>query len=595
MAEPADAVVNTMVFFEIHVLGKDDWELYARFGSDAGRDPIAEAREVEQREGRAAKVVRESFDPVRNRAEEATVWISETIRKQSSSRSVDIPSNRTEEADAPGKSGKSGAKKAYGPSKRKSKGSDTGLILKRVTLILALCLALAVGVTSLTLFAMDQLPTFRFYVITWRESDFLFLVFLLSFLFTAVPLSMIYVPTQGKRARKWSLLDLLTPWRKRKPAPKPTKRSAPTKAHKTSSKLADPNDPWAHLLDEEPDDPEVLSDLTDDSDLTDLFGVHAQMAQEKANPDLDQLPLAPETTPLQTAMDLLRAILDALLHAFRDTGKRMDRHNKFGLSLMLAGASEDVGRSLKLGVQDRLDALRDALHALGTSDDGVSSFLSKLADYQREPAYAAVMRDGAHMAQALGRSGKMDPAHTKEVIANWNRPRSAVAAPSIMTIMFTDIVDSTAMTQDMGDDVAQLLVRTHNSVVRTALNEFAGKEIKHTGDGIMASFGAVNDALAACIAIQRGVAAYNSKNPGMDLHLRIGLNAGEPVKEEQDLFGTAVQLSARVTAQAGAGEIYVSSSVQQLCNKDKYKPQSVGKRKLKGFKEDQEIFEIPWR
>ncbi len=108
------------------------------------------------------------------------------------------------------------------------------------------------------------------------------------------------------------------------------------------------------------------------------------------------------------------------------------------------------------------------------------------------------------------------------------------------------------------------MVRRHNSIVRTALAEFAGKEIKHTGDGIMASFASTANGVEAAIIIQRACAIHNDKHPDLPLHLRIGINAGEPIQEEDDLFGTTVQLSARVCAKAGTDEILCTNVVREL-------------------------------
>ena len=98
----------------------------------------------------------------------------------------------------------------------------------------------------------------------------------------------------------------------------------------------------------------------------------------------------------------------------------------------------------------------------------------------------------------------------------------------------------------MGDAAAQSVVRAHNIIVRDALREHGGSETKHTGDGIMASFPLASSAIEAAIAIQRGVSAHSEVHPDTAFRVRIGLNAGEPVVEEEDMFGTAVQLARRV-------------------------------------------------
>jgi class 3 adenylate cyclase/pimeloyl-ACP methyl ester carboxylesterase len=159
----------------------------------------------------------------------------------------------------------------------------------------------------------------------------------------------------------------------------------------------------------------------------------------------------------------------------------------------------------------------------------------------------------------------------------------------LVTILFTDMEGSTAITQQLGDDRAQELVREHNVVVRKALKAHAGKEIKHTGDGIMASFASARGAVDCAIAIQRALALGDS------VRVRIGLNAGEPVAEEQDLYGTSVQLAARVCAQAEGGEILVSNVVRELAAGKGFLFADRGESALKGFEDPVKLYEVRWR
>jgi class 3 adenylate cyclase/pimeloyl-ACP methyl ester carboxylesterase len=168
--------------------------------------------------------------------------------------------------------------------------------------------------------------------------------------------------------------------------------------------------------------------------------------------------------------------------------------------------------------------------------------------------------------------------------------QAAAPAPGgLVTILFTDMEGSTAMTQQLGDEQAQAHVRQHNSVVRVALKEHAGNEIKHTGDGIMASFASARGAVDCAIAIQRAL------DDADGVRVRIGLNAGEPVAEEQDLYGTSVQLAARVCAEADGGEILVSNVVRELAAGKGFLFNDRGDRALKGFEDPVKLYEVKWR
>jgi class 3 adenylate cyclase/pimeloyl-ACP methyl ester carboxylesterase len=170
-------------------------------------------------------------------------------------------------------------------------------------------------------------------------------------------------------------------------------------------------------------------------------------------------------------------------------------------------------------------------------------------------------------------------------------PRRSTPAGTMVTILFTDMASSTALTQRLGDAKAQEIVRAHDEIVRRELAAHGGREIKHTGDGIMASFPTASGAVSCAIAIQRAVAQHADGG----LQVRIGLNAGEPVAEEQDLFGTAVQLASRVCDRAESGEILVADVVRQLAAGKGFLFADRGEVLPKGFEEPVRLFEVRWR
>jgi class 3 adenylate cyclase len=173
-----------------------------------------------------------------------------------------------------------------------------------------------------------------------------------------------------------------------------------------------------------------------------------------------------------------------------------------------------------------------------------------------------------------------------------SHPAAAAPASGLVTVLFTDIVDSTSLTQRLGDEQAQSIVRAHNAIVREALRSHGGSEIKHTGDGIMASFPTASGALDCAIAIQREVAAMDDATA---LGLRIGVNAGEPVVEEGDLYGTAVQLAKRICDRADAGEVLVSNVVRELAAGKTFLFADRGAAPLKGFEDPVRLYEVRWR
>jgi adenylate cyclase len=138
------------------------------------------------------------------------------------------------------------------------------------------------------------------------------------------------------------------------------------------------------------------------------------------------------------------------------------------------------------------------------------------------------------------------------------------------------------------------VLREHDSIVRTALAQFGGNEVKHTGDGIMAAFVSAYQALGAAMQVQRDLHQRNDVEQHA-LHVRIGVAAGEPVTEQDDLFGAAVQQAARLCACAQPGCIVVSSGVHDLCRGKDIRFSDGGPIVVKGFDEPIAHYEVHWR
>ena len=162
-------------------------------------------------------------------------------------------------------------------------------------------------------------------------------------------------------------------------------------------------------------------------------------------------------------------------------------------------------------------------------------------------------------------------------------------------MLFTDIAGSTAMTQELGDAGAQQVVRAHNRVVREALTQHGGREIKHTGDGIMASFSTTSNGVEAAMMMQQGCVEHNAANPNLPLRLKIGINAGEPISEDNDLFGSTVQMAARIVDKAQADQIFVSEIVRGICAGKPLRFNNSGSFEMKEFDGGVVLYEVVWQ
>jgi len=174
------------------------------------------------------------------------------------------------------------------------------------------------------------------------------------------------------------------------------------------------------------------------------------------------------------------------------------------------------------------------------------------------------------------------------------RPAAAAEPGTFRTVLFTDVEGSTAMTQRLGDARAREVLREHERIVRETLKSHGGSELKTMGDGFMASFSSATRALECAIAMQRAFAAHN-ETAEEPIRVRVGLNAGEPIAEDEDLFGTAVIMAKRICDQAEPGQILVSDVVQQLAAGKGFAFVDKGEATLKGFEKPVRLHEVRWR
>ena len=137
-------------------------------------------------------------------------------------------------------------------------------------------------------------------------------------------------------------------------------------------------------------------------------------------------------------------------------------------------------------------------------------------------------------------------------------------AKPFRTILFTDLTGSTSLLQEVGERVFMGLLGEHDLIIRRSLVAWRGREVKHTGDGVMASFEDVANALGCALAIQDDFGARTSDESTRELLVRIGIAAGEPVDHNDDLFGTTVNVASRICDACEPGHILTSDLVQEL-------------------------------
>jgi class 3 adenylate cyclase/pimeloyl-ACP methyl ester carboxylesterase len=172
----------------------------------------------------------------------------------------------------------------------------------------------------------------------------------------------------------------------------------------------------------------------------------------------------------------------------------------------------------------------------------------------------------------------------------------APAAGGLQTIVFTDLQNQSDLIQRLGDERGRAVLRDHERLTRDAIRAGGGREIKSMGNGFMASFGSAQMALQSAIRLQREVESYNQPRVvDEQLRLRVGINAGEPISEADDLFGESVIATARIAAAAAGGEVLVANVVRELAAGKGFHFSPRGAEVLRGFEEPTELYELTWR
>lgn len=285
-------------------------------------------------------------------------------------------------------------------------------------------------------------------------------------------------------------------------------------------------------------------------------------------------------------------LVDPSARAFTGQGK-MDAQTRFACHLFLLGAGDACLASSGADDAQMQSVIQSALEMLGTDAERARGFVSNYESYFKEPRYRAVMSAGRDaMASFLAGRGLKAQA-LGDALAGWSA-NAKEAATSTIAVMFTDMVSSVQTTQKLGDEGAMRLVQTHNLIIGSVLKTHRGHQVKHTGDGIMAVFPRVVDGVAAAAEMQRQIDEHNRISMSHPLSVRIGLSAGEPVREDNDYFGTVVQLSARVCAVAGAREVAVSDLVAELAGSENFAFSDIQRVPLKGFSEPQPVRMLLW-
>lgn len=182
-----------------------------------------------------------------------------------------------------------------------------------------------------------------------------------------------------------------------------------------------------------------------------------------------------------------------------------------------------------------------------------------------------------------------------EELADWaevERPDLARLTPDgNVVLLFSDIEESTALNESMGDRAFVRLLSRHDKLVRKQVDNHSGHVIKSQGDGFMVAFANPQEAVECSIAVQRALASQGKRQSGNAIRVRIGIHMGKSVRRGDDLFGRNVAMAARVAAEADGGEVLISETVREAVG-DELAVSAPREVELKGFRGTHRLYPV---
>ncbi|GHU02247.1 hypothetical protein FACS1894186_6560 [Alphaproteobacteria bacterium] len=620
-------MIETLNSYQVLALEGSEWELRARFASDEKTAAVREAMRIEESEGRPVRVFHEAYNTRTEEGSQNLVYASAEAdtgkrprRKPQSGESATYRKLKGSiyRARAAGRWSSGGGAEAAVRERAGAAPPSMMHAFFRIVLVLMIATAIA---AIFTLGADILLPMLGIGIDGRVKSAASVGLFVFLMAVVGIPALIAYVPWaafdyEGEKdygrgeyggasgaalapagpglSERFvsAMLDWLAP---KAPAEAPKPEPLPVAVEVAASIQADAA-PAAK------EDEEILVPEEGDSE--------AAHVEEALRAEAAALRAAEAAARSQGASEaeakrLMARVLHRLIGKIDRRYAELTPAARTWISLSLTGASDRLGQDFSLSAEQERRMLADMLTLIYPDKKELARFVDNMGGYASDLKYLNAINAGMLCAEKL-RAGDENPTHDAldESLDLWDAGQkmaggagigAAAAAPEqqkLMAIMFTDIVGSTKIFEEYGDWAAKTLLDAHNRIVRSSLTAFGGQEIKHTGDGIVATFSSVVDALGAAAKNRTDIAAYNATSPTIALRITTGINAGEPDRESGDIFGITVNTAARLCEIASPDEICCSEVVRWLAMGKPFLLIDKGFKEVQGVKEPIRVFAL---
>ncbi|MTI10419.1 adenylate/guanylate cyclase domain-containing protein [Curvivirga aplysinae] len=608
--------------FEVYTLQGTRWNFHAHFDGNRREAALEEAQTVEKLPNvDGAVVIREAFSASDNDSSESVIYHTPSMKSKpqvsaiSGGKSVSKKTSArpsSPKSSSPIKSGISGMKAAStkkteakmpptrsAPAKKSKKDDQLNVFGIMVAFFFATIAGTFTSVSVyLILFSMD--------IFLGRDTTMgiLAFVFISTFLLFFVPKLKKLLATAAKANKEVGARAMMEEM--------PPENSI----HMGETLTESPS--FQDLDDDLPDneEPFPIADTRSSVERSVYQSVSSEPVSEdddvsslSASSDLSKRTGLNQKDALEVCENELASIITDAISIVGETAKT-DAYTRFGLILYMAGINEELMHIHNLNKESSLDVLVSNVAKLDLPVEQAKGFCSNIDEYLLDENYFDMYALGRNnQIKKAGKAGSKS--NLEDALQSWRfpelkeqkkktksrkqeaeKPVEADPERKFVAVLFTDIVNSTLNQQTKGEEWMMQVIRAHNDIIREAISRYAGQEIKHTGDGIMASFPAVVNSVEAGLAMQRGVQKFAEAMPAMGFQIRIGISAGEPIHENGDLFGTPVNMAARVMDKADAEQVAVSGIVMEMCRGKPFGFKSVGQFELKGFEDPQSVYEV---
>ncbi|MDH5488853.1 MAG: adenylate/guanylate cyclase domain-containing protein [Rhodospirillaceae bacterium] len=565
--------------YEVQVLQSGNWRIHAQFSKEEREAAIDEARALESMPGVGdIKVVRDDYDTETHLHSEHIVY---KYNSPNASTQVSDSERFARLASGGARRGGGGQIPDFetnaGKKRRSGKGSSGFGVLVKLLLVILFGLAMAAVVTGIAAGILPYKKIMGIALYGKMRANVMFVIFVVFFVITVASSFRVFMARDELNApnlpSRPSLPRRPEPKKKEKQEKRTKKEIDAREERKKREEERRKKEEDRRKKEEDKDESKDLTPEEEEALRREIEEAIRKKAEEDKPPEEGEQPLQEESEEGDEAEPMMSANAEqqkvVMMSFFGESirklpaeRKKMDNYNRFGVNLYLAGAAEAIGSERHLEAEETEKILSDSLKVMGMAEANADAFAKRYEEYLLSDVRYMQMFQSGRRDMSGYLAGEGDSAiRMDETLEEWNKPKEPENPERQIVVMFTDIVGSTAMTHEKGNMGAQEIVRAHNKVVREALIKFRGKEIKHTGDGIMASFEDVTDSVNATAHMQRLIQMHNQNEPNVPLKVKIGTAMGSVVVEENDLYGVTVQMAARIVDRASEGMNLVSDTV----------------------------------